>query len=86
MSKNSVIDTVALFKFIYENSYLYKDGEKIITNLFNSIGRTEEINKLFLASVGIEKHYTQEKPTTLYSESYAYILAYPSYGHSSRSI
>lgn len=82
--KNSVIDTVDLFKFIYEYSYHYKDGEKIIANLFNSIERTEEINKLFLASVGIEEHYTQEKPTTLYSVNYAYNLAYPSFGHSSR--
>lgn len=82
--KNSVIDTIYLFKFFYEYSYSYEDAEKIIANLFNSIERTEEINRLFLASVGIEEHYTQEKPTTLYSVNYAYNLAYPSFRHSPR--
>lgn len=84
--EDGVINTVDLFKTIYEHSYIYNNGSKIVANLFKSSNHTEEINKIFLRAVGIDVNSITKLPQTLYNESHAYNLVYPSNRYGSRVV
>ena len=83
---NSVIDTVELYKFIYEHSDLYNNGVEIIVNLFKTLTQIEAINKIFLEAAGINGDYITKIPTILFSGDYAHNLAYPSDRRSVRKV